>query len=81
MDKLLELDLHLLDFDPLRATSYIPIPAYIQNEGEVINIRNNDEKCFYGLLLLVYISNIQSYIIWKDHHYLECGKEFNLQGI
>ena len=27
----LALDLHLLEFDPLRATSYIPLPTCIQN--------------------------------------------------
>ena len=46
LDKLLALDLHLLEFDPLRATSYIPLPAHIQNKKAVSNIRNNDEKCF-----------------------------------
>ena len=45
-DKLIALDLHLLEFDPLRATSYIPLPTYIQNRKAVINIKNKDEKCF-----------------------------------
>ena len=66
LDKLLALDLHLLEFDPLRATSYIPLPTCIQNRKAVINIRNNEEKCFYGLLLLVYISKMYSCIICKD---------------
>ena len=43
---MIELDLHLLEFDPLRATSYIPLPTYIQNRKAVINIKNKDEKCF-----------------------------------
>ena len=67
LDKLLALDLHLLEFDPLRTTSYIPLPTCIQNRKAVINIRNNGEKCFYGLLLLVYVSKMYSYIICKDH--------------
>ena len=46
LDKLLALELHLLEFDPLRATSYISLPAHIRNKKAVINIRNNDEKCF-----------------------------------
>ena len=44
--KLLALDLHLPEFDPLRATSYIPHPTCIQNRKAVINIKNMDEKCF-----------------------------------
>ena len=46
LDKLIALDLHLLEFDPLRATSYIPLPTCIQNRKAVINIKNKDEKCF-----------------------------------
>ena len=37
-DKLRALDLHLLEFDPHRATSYIPLPTCIQNRKAVINI-------------------------------------------
>ena len=46
LDKLMALDLHLLEFDPLRATSCIPLPTCIQNRKAVINIKNKDEKCF-----------------------------------
>ena len=46
LDKLLTLDLHLLEFYPLRATSYIPLHTCIQNRKAVINIKNMDEKCF-----------------------------------
>ena len=45
LDKLIALDLHLLEFDPLRATSYIPLPTCIQNRKAVINVKNKDEKC------------------------------------
>ena len=37
LDKLLALDLHLLEFDPLRATSYIPLPTCIHTEQESSN--------------------------------------------
>ena len=45
LNKLIALDLHL-EFDTLRATSYIPLPTYIQNREAVINIKNTDENCF-----------------------------------
>ena len=44
LDKWIALDLHLLEFDPLRATSYIPLHTCIQNRKAVINIKNEDEK-------------------------------------
>ena len=46
LDKLIALDLHLLEFNPLRATSYIPLPTPIQNRKAVNDIKNKDEKCF-----------------------------------
>ena len=42
LDKLLALDLHLLEFDPLRATSYIPLPTCIHNRKAAINIKNRE---------------------------------------
>ena len=46
LNKLLALHLHLLEFDPFRATSYIPLHREVQNRKAVINIQNKDEKCF-----------------------------------
>ena len=46
LDKLVALHLHLLEFDPLRATLYIPLTTCIQNRKAVINIKNKDKKCF-----------------------------------
>ena len=64
LDKLLALDLHLLEFDPLRTTSYILLPTCIQNGRAVIDIKNKDEKC---LLLPVYISKMYSCVTHKVH--------------
>ena len=46
LNKLLILDLHLPEFNPLRATSYIPLPGGVQNMKAVIGLKNKDEKCF-----------------------------------
>ena len=54
LGKLLALDFHLLEFGPLRATSYIPIPTCIQNRKTVININNKDENCFLVCISKVY---------------------------
>ena len=76
LDKLVALDLHLLEFEPLRATSYIP---RIQNREAVINIQNKDEKFFlWSVTASLYGDSHQS------HHpinHLEYEKEFKLRGI
>ena len=80
LDKLLAVDLHLLEFDPLRATSYIPLPTCIQNRKAVINIRNND-----GKFLIVCIAGLygDSRVVHREcvSHDLDYEKEFNFQGI
>ena len=63
LNKLLALDIHILEFNLLRATSYIPLPQGVHNRKAVINIQNKDEKCFYGLLLLVYMEILMKQIM------------------
>ena len=46
LDKLLKLDLHILEFNPLDATSYIQLPDELQRKKAIINIKNKDDKCF-----------------------------------
>ena len=46
LDELLKLDLHILEFNLLRATSYIPHPGELRRKKAIINIKNKDEKCF-----------------------------------
>ena len=66
-DKLLALDLHLLEFDSFSATSYIPLPAYIQNKKAVLNIRNREEKCFLWSVIVVYMEILMQEIFVLFH--------------
>ena len=46
LEKLLKLDLHILEYSPLRATSYITLPKELQNSKKgLVNIQNKDEAC------------------------------------
>ena len=40
------LDLGMAEYDPLRGGSYIPTPAHISAKKAVINVRNQDNRCF-----------------------------------
>ena len=65
-------DLHLLEFDPLRATSYRKV---------VINIKNKDEKCFLWSVIAGLYKDSNARHPERVSHYLEYEKEFNLRGI
>ena len=81
LDKLIALDLYLLEFDPLQVTSYIPLPACIQNRKAVIHIKNKDEKCFLRAVIAGLYGDSHADIHELLSHYLEYEKEFNFQGV
>lgn len=40
------MEVNINKYNPLRASSYIPLPKAIRNKGAVVNIQNNDNRCF-----------------------------------
>ena len=48
--EIVHLEIHTVDFKPMRGSGYIPLPDWITRKKAIVNIRNNDEKCFiYGV--------------------------------
>ena len=55
LSSLLSLDTTVWILDPLRASSYHPLPKWIQNTKCVVNLKNNDNLCFkYAVLAGLY---------------------------
>jgi len=48
IDRILEFTIIITKYRPLHGRSYIPSPKRLQNKHCVVNVRNKDEKCFYG---------------------------------
>ena len=44
-------EIHSVDFNPMRGSSYIPLPDWISRKKAIIKIRNNDDKCFLWCVL------------------------------
>ena len=42
----LSLDLHIVKYDPLGGSSYIPLPGFLAAKKAIINLKNADEECF-----------------------------------
>ena len=51
LHSLVALDLNLLRYKPLRASSYIKMSKKFQNKKGYVNINNDDEKCFLWSVL------------------------------
>ena len=46
-----KLEIHTVEFNPTKGSSYIPLPDWISNKKAIVNIKNKDEKCFLWCIL------------------------------
>ena len=44
--RVLSLDVHFTDFQPLRGSTFLPLPKKIRDKKAVINMKNGDDQCF-----------------------------------
>ena len=50
-EKVIKLVLHTTRWDPINAGSYIELPTALKNKKAIINMKNQDEKCFMWCVL------------------------------
>ena len=43
--RVLSLDVHFTDFQPLRGSTFLPLPRKIATKKAVINMKNDDDQC------------------------------------
>ena len=46
-----KLEIHIVKYNPINGSSYIPLPDWIKNKKAIVNIENKDEKCFLWCIL------------------------------
>ena len=51
LHSIISLELHTVEWDPLSGTSYIKLPKYLENKKAIINMKNDDDKCFLWSVL------------------------------
>ena len=51
LDGILHLDLSTAQYTPVKGSSYIPLPSRLDPKKGIINIKNNDNKCFMWSIL------------------------------
>ena len=49
--EVISLEIHLVENKPMKGGTYIPLPKFIQNKNAIINIQNEDDKCFLWSIL------------------------------
>ena len=46
-----KLEIHTVEYNPTKGSSYIPLTDWISNKKAIVNIENKDEKCFLWCIL------------------------------
>ena len=50
-NEVIQLEIHTVEYNPTKGSSYIPLPDWIKNKNAIVNIKNKDEKCFLWCIL------------------------------
>ena len=45
------LEIHIVDYKPIKGSSYIPLPNFLIRKKAIINMKNKDNKCFLWSVL------------------------------
>ena len=48
---IIRLELHVVSYNPLRGETWIALPKELANKGAIINLKNEDNKCFMWSVL------------------------------
>ena len=64
----------MVKYNPMRASSYLPLPKELKAETVCLNIQNNDKKCFMrSILALLHPNRV---LIYQEYEH-----ELNMSGI
>ena len=81
----ISVDFKLREYKPLKGSSYIKTPIFVSNTKSVINIKNEDQKCFKYCILLALYENEISKNPQEMYHYRSLERKYpnrlNFEGI
>ena len=49
--KVISFEIHTVDYKPIKGSSFISLPVFIKRKNAIINIKNEDDKCFLWSVL------------------------------
>ena len=49
--EVIRLEIHTVDYKPMKGSSHIPLPDFLMRKKAIINIQNKDDKCFLWSVL------------------------------
>ena len=49
--EVISFEIHIVDYKPIKGSSYIPLPEFLLRKKAIINMENKDDKCFLWCVL------------------------------
>ena len=49
--EVISLEIHIVDYKPIKGSSYIPLPDFLMRKKAIINMEKKDNKCFLWSVL------------------------------
>ena len=49
--EVISFEIHTVDYKPIKGSSFISLPVFIKRKNAIINIKNEDDKCFLWSVL------------------------------
>ncbi|XP_033729639.1 uncharacterized protein LOC117318793 [Pecten maximus] len=79
LDKVIQIQIHFARYRPLKGSSYIPLPIKLRSKHAIINVQNEDKKCFmWSVLAALHPAKKDSQRVTK---YIEHQDELDFTGI
>ena len=79
---IIRLELHTVNYNPLRGENYIPLPKELADKKAIINIQNKDNKCFlWSILRALNPDKNNNNPQRLDKKLMVMGKTLNMEGI
>ena len=79
LDKVLKIKIHIVQYKPLKGSSYIPTPIKLRSKHAIVNVQNRDRKCFmWSMLAALHPTERNTERIGK---YVENANELTFENI
>jgi len=79
VDAILNFDLYMAEYSPTSPSSYIKSPKFIADKKAVVNVKNNDDKCFiWAIISALHPANFN---IDRPNNYTPFEAELNVTGL
>ena len=81
LQRILHMEVYTMQYRPIRGSSYFPLLDALQRSKSIVNIKNQDQKCFLWSVLAALHPVSRKNNPNNVSHYTSLEKEMNIKGL